>query len=83
MATESSIQYQAHCLLSYISDDKGIGTVCDKVARERSGTKYWTADEFEKNEDTPKFDLYWSVYAETQVKIVVLALSKVANCHLS
>ncbi len=83
MATESSIEYQAHNLLGYISDDKEIGTVCDKVARERSGTQSWNSDEFEKNEDTPQYDLYWAVYAETQVKIVVLALSKVANCHLS
>jgi len=77
-----SIQYQANQLVSYISDSSEIGRVCDRIARARSGTKYWSPEQFERSEDTAQYDLYWAVYSETQVKIVTLALSTVANCHL-
>ena len=75
----SPIQYQANVLAQNVSDDKEIGAVCDRIARGRSGTRYWTPEQFEQNEDTAQYDLYWAAYTEVQVKIVVLALNQISN----
>ncbi len=66
-----------------ILDHKGVQDVCSHVAQERSGVGSWTPEEWEANEDTPRYDLYWSVYTETQVKIVVSALNKIANVQVT
>ena len=57
----------------FVMNDPEIGRYCDRIARERSGTTFWSKDEFEQNEDTSQYALYWSIYVEVQVKLVTEA----------
>ncbi|KKK54521.1 hypothetical protein LCGC14_3083880 [marine sediment metagenome] len=74
-----SLEYPAEVLAQHIMDDDKIGAICKKVAQDRSGTRFWTPEQWEQNENTAQYDLYWAVYTETQVKIVTIALGKIAN----
>ncbi len=74
-----SLEYPAEVLAQHITDDDKIGAICKDIANKRSGTKYWTPEQWEEYENTAQYDLYWAVYTETQVKIVTIALGKIAN----
>lgn len=75
----SAIEHAAQILAQSIMNDKEIGKVCDRIAREMSGTRYWASDTFEQSEDTAQYDLYWSVYAAVQSKITALAAVKLVG----
>ncbi len=62
-----------------ILDHQGTADVCNQVANERAGSASWTPQQWEQYEDTPQYDLYWATYTQTQIKIVICALSKIAN----
>lgn len=66
-----------------ILDHSGIADVCNQVANERAGSASWTSEQWEQNEDTPQYDLYWATYTQTQIKIVVCALNKIANVQVT
>lgn len=66
----------AEQLVEQIMSDEGITRYCDHQARRYSQTISWDPDEFERNENTAQYDLYWSSYAATQVSIVLLAVQK-------
>lgn len=74
-----SIEQAAETLAQSILDDPAIGRVCDRIARDQSGTKFWSSDMFEQYEDTAQYDLYWSVYAAVQSKITALASIKLVG----
>ena len=53
----------------------------DRIARQQAGVKYWNAQDFERNEDTAQYDLYWSVYAAVQGRIALDAAKELIGRH--
>ena len=66
----------AEQLAERIMSDEEITRFCDHQARKLSKTISWGPDEFEQNENTAPYDLYWSSYAAIQVMIVLKAVQK-------
>lgn len=69
----STIKHASEILTQLIVDNDQICAVCERIAKEVSGTKYWTPQDFEQNEGTAQYDLYWSVYGSVQAKVASIA----------
>lgn len=58
-------------LIQSVMDDSEIGRFCDRYARQQSGTQFWSAEDFEANEQSAQYELYWANYARVQGQLVI------------
>ena len=68
------IQEQSSRLAQTIQDDPLISQLCDKIAKAQSKTTDWSPDQFEQNEDSAQYDLFYAIYEEVQTAIVLESL---------
>lgn len=60
-----------HLVTEQVMNSAEIGRFCDRYAREHSGTVFWSEQDFEDNERTAQYELYWAVYSRVMGQIVI------------
>jgi hypothetical protein len=72
---DAVLDRHAYHLADLVMEDSEINNWVIRKAKERSGTQYWTPEEWEQNENTTQYDLYWSEHVRFQCMVMSRALS--------
>ena len=67
-------QYAEEVFTHVMEHMPSLGHWINARAKKNSGTQFWTPKEWEQNEDTAQYDLYWSEYARHQSMVINGAL---------
>lgn len=77
--TDKVVEQLAHVISDRIMSDQELCDWCHRQANESAGTKFWTIEEREQNENTPQYNLYWSEYTRYQAIVVYRVLGQILN----
>lgn len=68
------ISDMANYLSDLICNDPKIQEVCESIARRESKTEHWEPTDWEQNEDTPQYDLYWAYLSALHQQILAATI---------
>ncbi len=69
-----TIEHESKMLAEYTLNNDEINRVCRRLALKSSNTEFWTTEEWEQNENTAQYALYWSEYSRAMTAIQIEAM---------
>lgn len=79
MTPNEQCEQFAENLVEHLLGHKEISEFAAKIARDMSGTTEWSEQDWEQNEEDPRYMLYWECYASVHTKIIAIMNNKLTS----
>ena len=69
----------AGMITDLVCSDNAVYAYCEPIARKLSQTEGWGQEQWEQNENTAKYDLYYATLSNLHTKILARAITNMTN----